>query len=99
MYWYWEHTLTYNYYGIKYSLYVADVVFRNFINSFRNVGNAQTIAAKINFQEELFNLEQPGKALPNRIRKFEPPSMVFCQYASRDIKIHDHANREPKTVC
>jgi hypothetical protein len=49
---------------MKYSLYVANVIFRDFINNLRNIGGAQTIAARINFQEELFNLEQPGIALP-----------------------------------
>ncbi len=40
------------YFEIEYFLYVTDVVFRDFIDSFRNVGGAQTIAARINFQEE-----------------------------------------------
>ena len=87
---YWVHNVTENYYGDKYSLlYVADVVFRDFINIFIKFGGAQTIGARINFHEKLFNLKQSGKALPNRTRKFEPPPMVFCQYASREIKIHD----------
>ena len=38
MYLYWEQTVTENYSGVKYSLYVSDVNFRDFINSFRNVG-------------------------------------------------------------
>ena len=93
MYLYWEQIVTENYYGNKYSLYVVDVVFRDFINSFRNVGGAQTIVAEINFQEELFNLEQSGKVLPNRTRRFEPSPIVYCQYASREIIIRDYANR------
>ena len=96
---YWEHTITEIYYGIKYSLYVGDIVFRDFINSFKNVEGAQKIAARINFQEELFNLEQSGKALPNRTRRFEPPPVVFCQYDGREIKIRGYANCEPKTSC
>ena len=72
--------------------------FRDFIESFRNFGGAQTIAAIINFQEELFYLEQSGMALLYRTNRFEPPNMVFCQYASREIKIYDYANREPKTT-
>ena len=57
MYLYWEQTVTENYHGIKYSLYVADVSFRDFINSFRNVGGAQAVVSNIKFQEELFKLE------------------------------------------
>ena len=86
MYLYWEQTTTHNYYGIKYSLYVADVFFRDFVNIFRNVGGAQPIVANINFQVNLFNLEQSGRTLPNRTIKFEPPPMVRCQYASREKK-------------
>jgi hypothetical protein len=33
-----------------------DVGFRDFIEKFRKIGGAQTVFAKINFQEELFNL-------------------------------------------
>jgi hypothetical protein len=33
------------------------------------------------------------------LEKFEPPVMVFCQYASRQIKIYDYKNRETKTAC
>ena len=69
--------------------------FRALIDNFRNVGGAQIIAARINIQEKLVNLEQSGKALPNRTRKFEPPPMVFCRYATREIKIYDYANLEP----
>jgi len=75
------------------------VVFRDFISSFRNVAGAQTIAANINFKEELFNLEQSGKVLANRTDRFEPPPMVRCQYANRGITINDYANYEPKTAC
>ena len=57
MYLYWEKTVTENYYGITYSLYVADVGFQDFINTFRNVGGAQAIVSNIKFQEELFKLE------------------------------------------
>jgi hypothetical protein len=35
---------------------VADVSFRNFIDSFRNVGAAQALVANITFQEGLFKL-------------------------------------------
>jgi len=78
MYLYWEQTVTENYYGVKYSLYVADVGFRDFISSFRNVGGAQAVVSNIKFQEELFKLEQSGIPLPNRIRYFEIPSMARC---------------------
>jgi len=57
MYLYWEQTVTENYYDVKYSLYVADVGFRDFINNFRNVGGAQAIVSNIKFQEEIFKLE------------------------------------------
>ncbi len=53
---YWGQIVTENYYGVKYSLYVADVGFRDFINSFRNVGGAQAVVSNIKFQEELFKL-------------------------------------------
>jgi hypothetical protein len=53
---YWEHTVTENCYGIKYSLYVADVNFTDFIDSFRNVGGAQAVVANLKFQEDLFKL-------------------------------------------
>ena len=54
---YWEQTVTENYYEVKYSLYVADVKFRDFINSFRNVGGDQALVSNLKFQEELFKLE------------------------------------------
>jgi len=78
MYFYWEQTVTENYYEVKYSLYVADVKFRDFINSFRNIGSAQALVANIKFQEELFKLEQSGKPLPNRIRNFQTPALTRC---------------------
>jgi len=99
MYLYWVQTVTENYFEIKYSLYVVDLVFRDFIDNFRNIGGAQRIKARINFQDELFNLEQTGLALLNRTSRFEPPIMVSCQYASRENNIYDYANREPKTAC
>ena len=52
LYLYWEQAVTTNYHGIKYYLYVADVIFRDFIDSFRNVGGAQAIVANFKFQEE-----------------------------------------------
>ena len=85
--------------NILHFVYFADVVFRDLIDSFINVGVAQSIAARINFQEELSNLEKTGKALPNRTRIFEPLPMVFRQYVSREIKIRGYANCEPKTSC
>ena len=42
--------------------------FNNFIDRFRNVGGAQAIVAKVNFNKELLNFEHSGKALPNRTR-------------------------------
>jgi hypothetical protein len=48
MYLYWEQNVAENYRGIKHSLNVADVSsFRNFIESFRNVGDAQALVANI----------------------------------------------------
>ena len=52
MYLYWEQTVTEKYYDVKYSLCVADVGFRDFINNFRNVGGAQAVVSNIKFQEE-----------------------------------------------
>jgi len=98
MYLYWEQIVTENYHCNKYSLYVADVCFRDFINMFRNVTGAQAFVSNIKFQEELFKLEQSGKALSNRIRNFEIPSIVRCLYANREIKVRDFENREPKTA-
>ena len=93
-----EQNVIENYSEILYSLYVANVLFREFIDNFRNIGGAQTIVARIIFQVELFNLEQSGMALLNRTSRFKPPAMVFCHYASQEIKIYDNANREPKTA-
>jgi hypothetical protein len=99
MYRFWEQTVTENYFEIKYSLYVADVIFSNFVDNFRNVGGAQAIIAKISFQEELFNLEQSGKAMPNRISRSIPPLTTRCQYISKEKKVYDYENREPKFAC
>jgi methionyl-tRNA formyltransferase len=79
-------------------LYVANVGFNNFIDSFRNVGGAQSIVAKIIFQEKLFNLEQSGKALPNRTRLFKPPPTTRCQSTSKEMKFCDYENLESKTA-
>ena len=57
MYLYWEQIVSENYHAVKLSLYVADVNFRDFINSFRNIGGAQALVSNITFQEELFKLE------------------------------------------
>ncbi len=35
----------------------------------------------------------------SRTELFEPPKMVKCQYANKDIKIYDYENSEPKTAC
>ena len=75
------------------------MVFRDFINSFRNVGAAQAVVANIKFQEELFRLEQSGKPLPNRTIKFGIPSIARGQYSNKEIKVHDYGNQEPKTAC
>jgi hypothetical protein len=75
------------------------VNFRDIINNFRNVGGAQAIVSNIKFQEELFKLEQSGVPLPNRMREFQIPLCARCQYANREIKVHDYENREPKTTC
>ena len=55
---YWEQIITENYYAIKYSLYVTYVVFRDFIDTFRNIGGAHASAANISFKEELFNCNE-----------------------------------------
>ncbi len=78
MYLYWGKNVTANYYEVKYSLYVADVRFRDFIKSFRNIGGAQALVSQIKFQEELFKLEQSGKPLPNRIIFFRIPEITRC---------------------
>ena len=99
MYLYWEETVTENYYEVKYSLYVANLKFRDFINNFRNVGGAQAIVSNIKIQEELFKLEQSGKHLPNRIRNFQITVLARCQYANTEIGFTILKTREPKTAC
>jgi len=71
------------------------VSFSNLVDSFKNVGGAQAILAKISFQEELYNLEQSGKAYC----LIAPPPTTRCQYNSKEIKIYDNENREPKSAC
>jgi len=78
MYLHWEQTVTKNCYEVKYSLYVADVRFRDFINSFRNIGGVQALVFDIKFQDELFKMEQSGKPLPNRIRNFQITALTRC---------------------
>jgi len=87
-----EQTFTENYYGIEYYLYVTNVGFSNFIDGTKKGGGAQAIAAKNNFQEELFNLELSGKVLPNHTRSFTSPPAVRCQYTSKEIKFYDYEN-------
>jgi hypothetical protein len=77
---------------VKYSLYVADVNFPDFINGFRNVGGAQAFVSIIKFQEKSFKLEQSRIPLPNRVKDFEIPPMARCQYFNREIKVHDYKN-------
>jgi hypothetical protein len=76
-----------------------DVSFRDFIEKFGNIGGAQAIVSNINFQEELFNLKHSAANLISRTKLFKPPNMVKCQYTSKDNKMYDYANREPKTAC
>jgi hypothetical protein len=57
MYLYWEENVTENYHGIKDSLYVADVCYKDFSKSLKNVEGAQGVVANIKFQEEVFILE------------------------------------------
>ena len=73
--------------------------FSNFVDNFRNVVGAQTSIAKIRFQEELFHLEQSGKAMPNRIRRFIPPPTTHCQNICKEMKVYDYENRELKFAC
>ena len=40
-----------------------------------------------------------GVPLPNRVRTFQIPPCARCQYANREIKVHDYENWEPKTTC
>jgi hypothetical protein len=85
MYLYWEQTVTESYNEVKYSLYVADVKFRDFINISRDIWGAQALVSNIKFQEELFKLEQSRKPLPNRIRNFQIScvnSLPACQYTN-----------------
>jgi hypothetical protein len=96
---YCEHIETENYYGNKHFLYAANMVCRDFSETFRNIWGAQAVVANIKFQEELFKLEQSGKPLPSRTNRFKPPPIVRCQQANREILIHDYANRESKTMC
>ena len=86
MYLYWKETVTENYHGTKHSLYVADVSFRDFIISFRNVGGAQAVVAYVKFQEELFRLEQSGRPLPNHTRRFKTPPTARCNYSNKKLR-------------
>ena len=43
MYLYWEQFVMENYFEITYSLYVADVVFIDFIDNLRNIGGAKQL--------------------------------------------------------
>jgi hypothetical protein len=96
---YWELAVIDNFFSIKYSLYVVNVSFKNIVDSFKNAGGAKAAVAKISFQEELFNLEQSGKALPNRIRLFKSPPTTRCQYISKEIKTYDSENPKTKSDC
>jgi len=64
IYLYREQVVSVNCFEVKYSLYVANVVFRDFIDSFRNALDAQVVVAKIKFQEEFVKLEESGKPIP-----------------------------------
>ena len=83
---------TKDYHAIIYSLYDIAIIFRDIIDSFKIIGSAEAIATKLNFQEELFSLEQKGVALPNQTNIFEPPNFVACQYDYYD-------NRKPDIAC
>jgi hypothetical protein len=37
--------------------------------------------------------------LPYRTCLFEPPPTSRCQYISKEVKIYDYGNREPKFAC
>jgi hypothetical protein len=37
--------------------------------------------------------------MPNCTSLFKPPPKTHCQYVSKEIKIYDYENREPKTAC
>jgi hypothetical protein len=84
---YWEQNVFDEYEPVKYSIYTMDVGFRVFIEKFRNVGGAQAIVANINFQEELFNLEQSATHSVSSTGLFEPPKVVKCQFAYTNITI------------
>ena len=97
---YWEHDVFDEYELVKYSNYIMNVGFRDFIEKFRNIGGgAHAIVSNINFQEELFNFEHFAANFVSRTELFEPPKMVKCQYTHTDIKFYDYENREPKTAC
>ncbi len=96
---FWEQIVTKNCQAVKYSLNFAVISFGNFMSCFKNVGGAQAIIANVNFQEEIFDLEQMGRALLNRTSHYRPPSMVRCQYAREKVRFHYYATREPKTSC
>ena len=84
----WDQDVFDEYEPIKYSIYIMDVSFLDFIENFRNnIGGAQAIVANIDFQEELFNFEHSATNLVSRTSLFETPKMVKCQYAGSDIKV------------
>ena len=95
---YWEHDVFDEYEPDKYSIYIMDVSFRDFIEKFRDIGGAHAIVSNINFQEELFNLEHSAANLVSRTKLFEPLKAVKCQYANTDNKIYDYENREQKQL-
>ena len=72
---YWEHEVLDEYEPVKYSLYIMDVSFHDFIEKFRNIGGAHAIVSNINFQEELFNLEHFAANLISRTKLLKPPEM------------------------
>jgi hypothetical protein len=94
-----EHDAFDEYEPVKYSLYITDVGFRDFIEKLRNIDGAQAIVANIHLQEKLFNLEHAASHLVSRTNLFEPPSMVKYQYGVCEIQVFDHESREPKTTC
>ena len=73
--------------------------FRDFIEKLRNIRGTQAIVANINFQEELFDLEDAATHLVSRTSLFKPPSMVKCQYACNTIRVYDFESREAETTC
>jgi hypothetical protein len=60
MYLYWEQTVTKNYHDIKYSLYVADVSFRDFINSLEMLEVPKQIFLILNSKRNYLNLNIKG---------------------------------------